>query len=253
MFNGRGTLKTLKTLKTVLRLCVTGLFLVLAGAQGVWAQGTPAVAPTTPAGPAYGVTYIEALPGSSAKVLVALRSLRAASSKADGSLRFEALQRRERPNHFAIIEAWKDASAFEASLASAPRKQFRAQIQPLLAAGYDERPHNGMSVGDMSAAASAKGVAVYTVTHVDFIPPKKDEGIAAIQKLAGPSRSESGNLRYEVLQQNNRPNHLTLVEAWKDHEALEAHESAAHTVHFRDISTPMSGALFDQRLYRVVE
>ena len=71
--------------------------------------------------------------------------------------------------------------------------------------------------------------------------------------LAGPSRSESGNLRYEVQQQNNRPNHLTLFEIWKDHKALEAHESAPHAVRFRDASTPMSGALFDQRLYRAIE
>ncbi len=241
------------TMKLVLRWCVLGLCVVMSGAQGVWAQGAPATAPAVATGPAYGVTYIEALPGASGKALGALRSLRAASRKADGSLRFEALQRRERPNHFAIIEIWKDAAAFEASLASAPRKQFREQMQPLLAAGYDERPHVGMSVGELVAAAGAKGATVYAVTHVDFIPPKKDEGIAALQQLAGPSRGEAGNLRYEVLQQSSRPNHLTLVEAWKDHKALEAHEGAAHTVHFRDISTPMSGALFDQRLYRVVE
>ena len=83
--------------------------------------------------------------------------------------------------------------------------------------------------------------------------PKKDEGIAALRQIADPSRQEAGNLRYDLLQQSSRPNHLTLVEAWRDHKALEAHEAAAHTVKFRDASTPMSGALFDQRLYRAIE
>lgn len=227
------------------------VFAMAAATQNVLAQGAPA-----PVAPAYGVTYIEVAPGASGKALTLLRTLRAASRKADGSLRFEALQRRERPNHFAIIEVWRDTPAFEASLASAPRKTFRDQIQPLLVAGYDERPHGGMSVGELSAAfggKGTKGATVFTVTHVDFIPPKKDEGIAALQQLAEPSRRDAGNLRYEVLQQLSRPNHLTLVEAWRDQKALEAHEAAAHTVRFRELLVPMSGSLFDQRLYRALD
>lgn len=82
---------------------------------------------------------------------------------------------------------------------------------------------------------------------------RKDDGIAALTAIAEPSRQEPGNLRYDILQQSSRPNHLTLVEAWRDHKALEAHEMAAHTAKFRDVSTPMSGALFDQRLYRAID
>lgn len=218
-------------------------------ASGASAQGTPA--PVSVA-PAYGVTYIEVLPGASGKAQNLLRALRSASRKAEGSVRFEALQRRERPNHFAIIEAWKDTAAFEAALAAAPRKTFREQLQPLLAAGYDERPHSGLAVADAAGVLAATAATVFTVTHVDYIPPKKDEGIAALQQLVEPSRRDAGNLRYEVLQQLSRPNHLTLMEAWKDQKALEAHEGAAHTVRFRDAITPMSGALFDQRLYRAI-
>jgi (4S)-4-hydroxy-5-phosphonooxypentane-2,3-dione isomerase len=162
-------------------------------------------------------------------------------------------QRRERPNHFAIVETWKDAAARDANLAAAHTKTFREAIQPLLIAGWDERPHVGLDVGPANAAAGAKGATVFAVTHVDFIPPQKDNGIAALKAIADPSRQEPGNLRYDILQQANRPNHLTLVEAWRDHKALEAHEVATHTAKFRDVSTPMSGALFDQRLYRAVE
>ena len=57
---------------------------------------------------------------------------------------------------------------------------------------------------------------------------------------------------YDVLQQSSRPSHLTRVEAWRDHKALEAHETAQLSVKFRDLSTPVSGALFDQRLYRAM-
>ncbi len=225
--------------------------LVLAFSLSVMQTG---IAQNEPApGPAYLVTYIEVAPGQSGQALNLLRAVRAASRKAEGAVRFDAYQRRERPNHFAMIEAWKDAASRDANLAAAHTKKFREAIQPLLIAGWDERPHGGLDVGAASAAADAKGATVFTVTHVDFIPPKKDEGIAALKAIADPSRQEAGNLRYDILQQANRPNHLTLVEAWRDQRALEAHETAAHTARFRDVSTPMSGALFDQRLYRAIE
>ena len=245
-------------MKSILdRLCmVLAISAVTLAAQSAQAQTPPAAPPTPatpPAGPAYGVSYIEAVPGTSGKAMSALRTLRAAARKADGSVRFEILQRRERPNHFAIMEIWKDYAAFQANLASDARKKFRDNMQPLQAAGHDERLHTGLAVGEVAAGSGAKGQAVYAVTHVDFIPPKKDEGIAALQALATPSRSEAGNLRYEVQQQNSRPNHLTLFEVWKDHKTLEAHESAEHTKRFREALVAMSGALFDQRLYRAID
>ncbi|MEQ1773358.1 MAG: antibiotic biosynthesis monooxygenase [Burkholderiales bacterium] len=236
-------------MKVLLKAVVWFVMLAGVGLPGVHAQAPVEV----PQGPAHLVTYIEVTPGVSGKATGLLRSVRAASRKASGVLRYEILQRRERPNHFAIIEAWQDASSRDANLAAAHTKKFRDDLKPILAAGYDERPHIGLDVGSATAAASAKGATVFTVTHVDFIPPKKDEGIAALRAIADPSRKESGNLRYDILQQGNRPNHLTLVEAWRDHSALEAHEAAAHTVTFRDVSTPMSGALFDQRLYRAID
>ncbi|HEY7676427.1 MAG TPA: putative quinol monooxygenase, partial [Candidatus Methylomirabilis sp.] len=144
-------------------------------------------------------------------------------------------------------------AAREANGAAAPTKQFHEKLQPLLSSAYDERPHTGLAVGAMAAGAGARGAAVYAVTHVDIIPPKKDDGIAALRQLAGPSRQDAGNLRFEVLQQNSRPNHFTLVEIWKDQEALEGHEVSAHTKTFREVLLPMSGSLYDQRLYRALE
>jgi quinol monooxygenase YgiN len=50
------------------------------------------------------------------------------------------------------------------------------------------------------------------VTHVDVIPPRKDDGVAMLRQLAADSRQREGNLRFEVVQQMNRPNHFTGVE-----------------------------------------
>ena len=234
-------------MKPFLHFLVLGVALLGIGAlQDAWAQGAGEAA-------GYSVTYIEVLPAAKDLAAAFLKALGAASRKAAGNLRFEVLQRRDRPNHFAIVEAWRDQTARDANAAAEPMKEFRRALQPLLSAAYDGRPQTGLAVGSMSAGAGARGAAVYAVTHVDIIPPKKDDGMAALQQLAGPSRQDAGNLRYEVWQQNSRPNHFTLVEIWKDQEALEGHEGAAHTRKFRDLLLPMSGSLYDQRLYRALD
>ncbi len=91
------------------------------------------------------------------------------------------------------------------------------------------------------------------LTHVDVIPPRKDDGVALLARLAEESRRDPGCARFDVVQQANRPNHLTVVEAWKDRAAFDAHAAAAHTRHFRAQLAPMSGALYDERLYAVID
>jgi quinol monooxygenase YgiN len=71
--------------------------------------------------------------------------------------------------------------------------------------------------------------------------------------LSLDSVKETGNLRFDVWQQGNRPNHLTLIEAWGKKSAREAHDWAEHTRKFRDALLPMSGSLYDQRLYQAID
>ncbi|MBI3370820.1 MAG: antibiotic biosynthesis monooxygenase [Betaproteobacteria bacterium] len=220
--------------------------LALGAAGEVRAQGTGSSA-------VYQVTYVEVMPAAKTSATALLRQLGSASRGAAGNQRFEILQRRDRPNHFAIIETWRDQAAEDANLAAGHMKQFREKLQPMLSSAYDERPHTGLAVGPIDAGGGSKGAAVYAVTHVDIIPPKKDDGIAALQQLAEPSRKDAGNLRYEVLQQNSRPNHFTLVEIWRAQSAVENHEVSPHTRKFREMLLPMSGSLYDQRLYRALQ
>ncbi len=94
--------------------------------------------------------------------------------------------------------------------------------------------------------------AIVVVTHVDVPPPKKDECIAALKTLVADSRKEAGSVRFDVFQQGNRPNHFSVVEIWKSQMAYDAHITAAPTKNFRDQLTPMSGALYDERLYKAI-
>jgi quinol monooxygenase YgiN len=197
----------------------------------------------------YTVTYVEAAPASANSALPILKAYRDAGRKDDGALRFELLRGISRPNQFTVLGVWKDQKAYEAHAAAAHTKQMTDKISPLLAAPNDTRQHNALSV---AAPQAAKG-GVYAVTHVDVIPPQKDNGVAAVKQLAEDSRKHAGNLRFDAWQQTNRPNHFTVVEGWKDRKAFDAHVAAKETRDFRGKLVTMTGALYDERLYQPVE
>ena len=221
------------------------------------AQTSPAPAATPPESP-YAVTYIEVEPAqadASRRLLAHYRdALKDDALKDKGALEFAVFEQMGRPNHFAIVEQWPSAKAREDNAASAASREFRAALAPLLIAPYDERPHFALSTGAPSTGTRATTpVAVYVVTHVDIVPPKRDEGVAEVRKLTEASRGTAGNVRFDALVQASRLNHLTLVEAWTDASAQQAHSATNPTRSFRTALGPMSGALYDERLYALLK
>jgi quinol monooxygenase YgiN len=228
-----------------------------AGAAGMLAaeavaQTSPAPAATPPESP-YAITYIEVEPAradASRRLLARYQE----APKDKGALEFAVFEQIGRPNHFAIVEQWPSAKAREDNAASAASREFRSALAPLLIAPYDERPHFALSTGPQSTGTrAATPTAVYVVTHVDIVPPKREEGVAEVRKLAEASRGTAGNVRFDALVQASRLNHLTLVEAWTDGATREAHSAANPTRSFRTALGPISGALYDERLYALLK
>jgi quinol monooxygenase YgiN len=223
-----------------------------AGAAGMLAaeavaQTSPAPAAAPPESP-YAVTYIEVEPAradASRRLLARYQE----ALKDRGALEFAIFEQIGRAGHFAIVEQWPSAKAREDNAASAASREFRSALAPLLIAPYDERPHFALSI----APKAATPAAVYVVTHVDIVPPKRDEGAAEVRKLAEASRGTAGNVRFDALVQASRLNHLTLVEAWTDAAAQQAHSAANPTRSFRTALGPISGALYDERLYALLK
>jgi len=201
--------------------------------------------------PVYVVSYIEVAPKDGGTAAGLLRQLAANSRKDDGNMRFDILQRAAPSNQFAIVAIWKDQKAYDGHLAASHNKEFRDKIKPHLISAIDDRLHSGMETAASPAGKSDAG-AVFVVTHVDVPPPKKDECISLLKALVADSRKEPGAPRFEVFQQTSRPNHFSVVEIWKDQNAYDAHITAAHTKKFREQLTPMSGALYDERLYKAL-
>jgi quinol monooxygenase YgiN len=198
----------------------------------------------------YLVTYVEVSPSGADAGTAILQQYREASGKEDGNLRFDVLQEIERSNRFAILEVWQDKTALDAHGKAGSTVQFRDKLKAIEDAPYDERVNNGLFLGPVKSDGRAG--AIYAVTHVDVIPPGKDECMAALKAMSVDTPNDAGNISYDVLQQANRSNHFAVLEIWTNREALDAHAAAAHTRTFREKLSPIAGALYDERFYRAL-
>jgi quinol monooxygenase YgiN len=149
-----------------------------------------------------------------------------------------------------LFEAWRDKAASDAHGAAASAMAFRDKLKPMLVGPFEIRSFHEFSIAGPSAQGGP--LAVYVVTHVDVFPAGKDQAGALAKELAEAGRKMPGNLRFEVLQVDGRPNHFTLVQGWRDRKAFDDSLMAAPTRDFRQKLTPLEGALYDERLYHAL-
>jgi quinol monooxygenase YgiN len=227
----------------ILHSTLAAVAIVAASIAGARAQVPGTEAPRV-------ITYIEVMPSSVDTAVGILRRGAAASRKEAGNLRYEILQHAERRGALAILEAWSDPKALAAHDDGAAAKVLRGELNPIRIGYYDQRIETAIHA---SAADAAGKDAIYVATHVDVTGQFKDDAIVMMKKLAVESRKQGGSDRFEVWQQNNRLNHFTMIEVWKDQGALDAHDASATARSFRDQLGHMMGALYDDRRYRSLE
>jgi len=200
--------------------------------------------------PIYVVTYFDAAPTAAAETGALLRQYAEAARKEAGNLSLEMFEEIGRPNRFAILESWRDKPALEAHGAAPSTSAFSGKLKPLLISGTGARLLSAFSVAAPTAQPGSG--TVYVLTHVDVPPPQKDQAIELQKALVAAARNDDGNLWFDVLQQNDRPNHFTLFEGWHNRRTFDASIMAAHTKEFRQKLNPLEGALYDERLYQAV-
>ncbi len=231
--------------------------------------------------PTFIVTYIEAAAGTADQVAALIKAQTAKSKREKGNLRFEGLQRIIRGNHFVIMEAWTGPEARAAHAAAAHTVAFRNALEPHLYAPYDERPHVGLVAADPKSVAKGNGSTIYVLTHADIIPPEQfapckrqvdPNGPCGNEMLVGLAkfgRTHGGNMRFDVLTQSNRSNHMTVVEMWDTAASQAAHQVTPEKKAFRDelsgikaasgvnadpqfVLNMLTGSLYDERRYRLI-
>jgi quinol monooxygenase YgiN len=195
-------------------------------------------------------TYVDVMPSSVDQAERLLDRYREASRRDEGNLRFLVLEEISRPNRFAIVEAWRDKAALDAHVSADHTRAFRERLREIQNAPYDERVNTLLYSGQ--DATENRPNAVYVVTHVDVVPPAKDQCMAMLKDMSADTAKDPGNIGYLVLQQANRGNHFTVFEKWRGMRAAEAHAMADHTRAFREKLVPIAGALYDERFYKAL-
>jgi quinol monooxygenase YgiN len=196
----------------------------------------------------YAVSYVETTGSSTEKAAAALKQYRDSSRTQDGFTRAELFEQLGRPGHFAIVETWRDQKSFDARDASTQKRLLDA-LEPVRVSGYDQRPYKTLTVGTSPPPAGRQ--IVYVISHVDVTP--NPQVPVLLRQLAEASRQETGNLRFDVLLHTMRSNHFTVIEAWRNQQALDAHVAAPHTKQYRDTLQPLTGSPLDERTFRIVD
>jgi quinol monooxygenase YgiN len=100
----------------------------------------------------------------------------------------------------------------------------------------------------LAEPAHAQNNAVYLVTYVEFLPDAVTSGKPLLERYRDTSRKEIGNLRFDVLHEIAPPTRFAILEIWKDRAALDGHDGAASTLHFRDRLNEIESAPYDERI-----
>jgi quinol monooxygenase YgiN len=213
-----------------------------------------AAAPAAPppiVGPVFVVSYVEIVAANVPEGLPALRAYRDASAKEPGATGVQIYREDGMPSRFVLFETWRDQAAYDAHLKAPSVADLAMKLRPIQSAPPHMIAHRGFSVGPAPTAALPPNT-VYVFTHVDVPPPQ----VEALNRHYGPyvtaSRRDRGMLRFDVVQNAARSNHFTVVEAWAGATNFDAHKAAVHTRTFRDRIHPLLGALYDERIYRIV-
>jgi len=92
----------------------------------------------------WAITHVDVFPAGKDQAAALVTALAEANRKLPGNLLFDVLQVDGHPNHFTLVQGWRDRKAFDASLMAAPTREFRQKITPLEGALYDERLYHAL-------------------------------------------------------------------------------------------------------------
>ena len=98
--------------------------------------------------------------------------------------------------------------------------------------------------------AQTADTARYAVAYVEVEPAAAARMVAAFRQYRDASRGESGYVRFELFEQAGRPAHYSIIEAWSDQAALDAHQKAASTTQFRNALQSIRLSGYDERPYK---
>ena len=90
------------------------------------------------------------------------------------------------------------------------------------------------------------------VSYFEVTPSSVRPAEAALKQYRDTSRKDEGAIRIELFEQTGRPGRFSMIEAWRDQKAFDAHRMAAHTKELQSKLQPIRLSDHDQRPYKTL-
>jgi quinol monooxygenase YgiN len=104
----------------------------------------------------------------------------------------------------------------------------------------------------LPASAVAQEAVVYGATYVEVAPGATSQAVTLLKALAAASRKEDGNLRFQLVEEQQRPNRFVVIEAWKDQAAFEGHRKGKAYAEFNEKLAAIRNAPPDERVHNAL-
>ncbi len=215
--------------------------LSILGSTSAQEQGSP---------PARVLTFLECQTDASGSCKAGLRRYEQALRQNAGAAQIQVLEEVGRPERFAILASGKSGS--DVTRAENQAGAASAAISGSLVALPDRHANRDYSAAAGSAATDSPG-DLYVIVHIDIGPPDLAKGAAALTRLASDGRASTGNTRFDLWQQIERPNHFNIVAAWKNRAQYDQFVASPPGRAFRDALAPMLASPYDARLFRSID
>ncbi|MBO0738003.1 MAG: antibiotic biosynthesis monooxygenase [Alphaproteobacteria bacterium] len=92
----------------------------------------------------YVLTHVDVFPTFKDQAVELVKAQAEAARKDAGNSRYDVLQWDGHPNHFTLVEVWRDRNAFNTGTSAAHTKDFRHMLTPFQGALYDERLYRAL-------------------------------------------------------------------------------------------------------------
>ncbi|MEP7355179.1 MAG: antibiotic biosynthesis monooxygenase [Acidobacteriota bacterium] len=125
-----------------------------------------------------------------------------------------------------------------------------AEILKYLVTHFGPPPSQAANIASPASSAAQR---LYVVTHVDLTPPNIASAAKLLNDFAAEARRDPGAVRYEVMVEPDRRNHIAIVSVWESRELFEKHLALEHTKLFREKLQPMLGGPLDERWHVLLQ
>ncbi|ALS74058.1 monooxygenase [Planococcus rifietoensis] len=85
--------------------------------------------------------------------------------------------------------------------------------------------------------------------HLQVKPDQEQAFLNESKILIDASRQEPGNVQYDLMKSVEKDGHFTMVEVWKDAQAIEAHNASEHFTAFSKKAAGFMSAPMELKVY----